>query len=121
MKSLRQLRVMTCLATALIAVPALPAAAAIVSTEQSASAPAGTTSRDRIDALLSREDVARQMAAQGVNPDEARRRLAGLSDQEVQQLANRIDHLPAGGAVASFTDQQLIVILLALILLALVL
>ena len=33
----------------------------------------------------------------GVNPDEARQRVAALSDQELASLSDKVDHLPAGG------------------------
>jgi hypothetical protein len=52
--------------------------------------------RERLTAILLRDDVRQQMEALGVDRDEALARLAGLSDQEVQQIAGRIDQLPAG-------------------------
>jgi len=41
--------------------------------------------------------VARQLTAMGVNPAEAGKRVAALSDQELASLSDRIDRLPAGG------------------------
>jgi hypothetical protein len=53
--------------------------------------------RDRISAVLEREDVRAQLAARGVSPEQARARVAALSDAEAAELAARIDELPAGG------------------------
>jgi hypothetical protein len=52
---------------------------------------------EHLAAWLARGDVAAELARLGVEPEEARRRLAALSDAEAQALAQRIDALPAGG------------------------
>jgi hypothetical protein len=51
----------------------------------------------RIAAALERDDVRAQLAAWGVSLDEARARVAALTDAEAADLAARIDALPAGG------------------------
>jgi len=53
--------------------------------------------RERIAAVLEREDVRAQLAARGVSPEQAQARVAALSDAEAADLAARIDELPAGG------------------------
>jgi hypothetical protein len=53
--------------------------------------------RGRIAALLERDDVRAQFAARGVGADEARARVAALTDAEAAEIAARIDALPAGG------------------------
>jgi hypothetical protein len=53
--------------------------------------------RDRIAAVLEREDVRAQLAARGVSREQAQARVAALSDAEAAELAARIDELPAGG------------------------
>ena len=53
--------------------------------------------RERIAAALEREDVRAQLAARGVSREQARARVAALSDAEATELAARIDELPAGG------------------------
>jgi hypothetical protein len=50
-----------------------------------------------LDTLLAREEVRAQLIAWGVDPDEARARAARLSPTELEQLATRMDELPAGG------------------------
>jgi hypothetical protein len=53
--------------------------------------------RTEMQALLSRDDVQKQLVALGVNPADARDRVAALTDQELKQLQDRINELPAGG------------------------
>src|SRR5262245_36894150 len=50
----------------------------------------------RIDAVLAREDVRKQLEHYGVDPVAANERVAALSDEELQTLANNLDGVPAG-------------------------
>lgn len=70
----------------------LPAQGGMVSTESSVAA-----DRDRIASMLDRSDVRAQLEARGVSSSDAKARVAALTDEEVVQLAGRIDSLPAGG------------------------
>jgi hypothetical protein len=91
-----------------------------VTTEQVVDAKAAASDRERLAAVLLRDDVREQMEALGVDRDEAMARLASLSDQEIQQVAGKIDELPAG---QSFIAGVLIIagaVLLALVILDLV-
>ncbi len=54
--------------------------------------------RVRVERLLERADVQEQLKALGVDPAQAKARVAALSDDEAAALAARIDSLPAGGA-----------------------
>jgi len=53
--------------------------------------------RQRITAALEREDLRAQLAARGVNLEQARARIAALTDAEAAELAGAVDELPAGG------------------------
>lgn len=53
--------------------------------------------RTHISGLASRDDVARQLESLGIGQDEAQRRIAALSDSEVQALDGKLATLPAGG------------------------
>lgn len=55
-------------------------------------------SRVQLKTLIEREDVKNQMILLGVNPDDAQKRLASLTDSEVRELQNRINDLPAAGS-----------------------
>ena len=71
----------------------LPALAGIVSTD---SVVAGAE-RERIAGLLERGEVRARLQALGVDPVDAKARVAALSDAEAAQLAAQLDDLPAGG------------------------
>ncbi len=67
--------------------------------------------RGELASLMAREDVRQKMAALGVNPDDAANRIAALTDQEVSQLQNRIDELPAGSGVLAVLGVVLVVLI----------
>jgi hypothetical protein len=50
-----------------------------------------------VQAQLARDDVQRAMMELGVDPQEARHRVASLSDQELLLLEEELESLPAGG------------------------
>jgi len=90
----------------------LPANAGMVSTDAALSAPA----RERIVNFLARPEVHAQLQAYGVNPADAKARVAALSDDEASQLAGKIDSLPAGGdALGTIVWVALVVFLVLLI------
>jgi hypothetical protein len=73
----------------------VPALAGIVGTD----AVVAGVERERLAGLLERSDVQARLQALGVDPAEARARVAALSDAEAAQLAAQMDALPAGGDV----------------------
>jgi hypothetical protein len=80
-------------------VTSLPIGAAhagLVTTDQLLEQRTAAAERERLAAILLRDDVRQQMEALGVDRNEAIARLASLSDQEVQQIAGKLDELPAG-------------------------
>lgn len=71
--------------------------AAMVGTETVLNMVQEQDARERVRNFLDRQDVQAAMAAQGINPAEAKARVDCLSDAEVLQIAARLDQLPAGG------------------------
>lgn len=51
----------------------------------------------RIDSRLAREDVRQAMQGYGVDTDQARARVAALTDEEILQLDGKLAQLPAAG------------------------
>ena len=51
----------------------------------------------RVDARLAREDVRQTMQSLGVDPDQARERVAALTDAEILQVDGKLAQLPAAG------------------------
>ena len=54
-----------------------------------------------IHTTLQREDVRTALLEHGVDPTHVEQRLNQLTDQEIQQLANRFDELPAASGVGA--------------------
>lgn len=52
---------------------------------------------ERVERLLSQEQVRDQLVTLGVDPAWARARVAGLTDAELQLLEDNLSDLPAGG------------------------
>ncbi len=52
---------------------------------------------ERVERLLSQEQVRDQLVTLGVDPAWARARVAGLTDAELQLLEDNLNDLPAGG------------------------
>lgn len=71
----------------------LPASAVIVTTDQVQAA----RDRDKVRTFLDRAEVRAQLENLGVDANAARARVDALTDEEVSNLAARIDTLPAGG------------------------
>lgn len=82
---------------------------AIVAEQQS------TQAREYIATLLEREDVQARMVALGVDPEMTKMRVAALSDDEVQSLADKIEQLPAGGQIGSIIGAALVVFIVLVI------
>lgn len=98
-------------------VPLNLAHAGLVPTDQIVAAEAGDSDRARVQAFLDREDVRNQMQALGVDPADAAKRVAALSDAEVASVANQIDAMPAGQGVVAFIVGTIVFILLVVLVL----
>src|SRR5687768_13411646 len=73
--------------------------ATLVATEQVATSEgvrSATAQRDYVNATLARADVAAGLAERGVSVDQARARVAALTDDEVATVAHTLDTAPAG-------------------------
>ena len=105
--------VLTRLLVPCLVLSTLPARAEMIGTPQLIAPAAQAAQRERVDAFLARADVQKQFEALGVNPAQARERVAGMTESELQSVSNRIDSLPAG---AGAVELVLIIILILLIL-----
>jgi hypothetical protein len=74
--------------------------------------------RERVNALLARPEVVKELERMGIPADEARARVGAMTPEEVRSLAGRIDALPAGGQAS--TRDLLLVILVVLLVLILI-
>ncbi len=100
---------------ALTSMPIGMAQAEMVTTDQVIQNYNSTEDRTQVMDFMLREDVQEQMTLLGVDPEEAARRVAGLSDEEIQQIAGRLDELPAGEGVGAIVGVILIIFLVLLV------
>lgn len=89
-----------------------------IGTEATAAPSQAAQARERVKAVVSRPELARQLQALGLAPEQAQGRVDAMSDAEVLALADRLDAMPAGGALSN--DQLLLVILLVVLILVLI-
>ena len=96
----------------LAATAALPARAAVVNTGEYLAAARAEQSLGAAGAALARADVQAQLTALGVDPQDARARVAALSPAELAQLNARLDELPAGSSVLGLIGAVFVVLLI---------
>ncbi len=91
------------------------AQATLIGTEQVAASQgleSAAAQRERLFATLARADVAAGLAERGVDLEQARARVAALTDDEVAAVAHRIDTAPAGAGDVLGTIVFIFVLLL---------
>ena len=102
------------LVVSLIALPyAAPTQAGMIGVDEALAAQR-QAERGKLHGFLARADVQRELAVLGVDPAAAAERAKALTDDEVQQLAGRIDSLPAGAEIST-TALLLVLIVILLI------
>lgn len=85
-------------------------AATMIATQEAMSADLGT-----VENFLDREDVTRALENLGVDKDEAQRRVAALSPEELRNVAQHIDNMPAAGDIVIGTGAIILILILWLI------
>ncbi|RJG13841.1 hypothetical protein D3879_11615 [Pseudomonas cavernicola] len=91
--------------------------AGMISTQEVVAAQQAEVDRDKVREFLNRASVQEKMQALGVQATFAEDRVDALTVQEVTLLAQRIDALPAGGALST-TDIMIILLIAILIAIA---
>lgn len=72
--------------------------AALVGTDAVMSTAQSGQNRDRVRSFLQRDDVRKLMQSRGLDANAAAARVDAMTDAEVQNVADRIDQMPAGGS-----------------------
>ena len=88
--------------------PYQAAQAAMIGTDQVVTS-SSSADRGAVLSFINRTDVASRLQALGLDPANAKDRVAAMADNEVQSLAGRINSLPAGA------DSGAVVLLLVII------
>ena len=92
------------------------AQAALVGTSQIIDQGDQQIDRDRLRAFLDRAEVRDQLEALGVDSDIAKARIDSLTNEEVADIVDRLDQLPAGGdGLATLVGAALLVFIILLI------
>jgi NADPH-dependent ferric siderophore reductase len=94
-----------------LAAMTLPAHAQMVSTGDAMALESGAL-ESRIEAFLLRDDVAAELAQHGVSHDMAMARVESMSAAELQQVAGRLDEMPAGESVVWIAGAVFIVLII---------
>lgn len=74
------------------------------------------TDRNQLYSVLERADVQQQLQAHGLSPEQAKARVAAMTDAEAAQLAAQIDSLPAGGDPLGALISAVLIVFLVLLL-----
>jgi hypothetical protein len=86
--------------------------AGLIGTDQVVTAAQAQAARATVSSFVSRTEVAGQLQALGLTAQNAKDRVAALTDTEVAKLAGQIDSLPAGANGAGLLVIIAIVILI---------
>ena len=98
-----------------ISMPYGYASAAIIGTEIAKDSIEGQQARNYIFSVFAREEVQKVLTAQGIDSQEAKRRINSLTDAEVIRLAKEINQLPAGGSGLGTIVGAVLIIFLVLL------
>lgn len=110
--SLSSLLILALVITSLPVVAAAPAASELMSTQSVLASDQAGSDRQRINDVLARADVQQALLNQGVSPADVQERVAALSDSEAQQMADRLDELPAGAGVVGALFAVFVILLI---------
>ena len=88
--------------------------AGMIATESTINREQNPTAREYLNNLLVRKDIQAALVSQGIDPKEAKARVDSLSDTEVNNIVNKLNHIPAGGG---FAETLLIVALIVFLIL----
>ena len=90
--------------------------AGLVGTDRVLEQSTAAADRARVLDFMARDDVRQQFESLGVDPAEATARVQALSDDELRQIAGRLDALPAGeGSTIGIIVGAAVVIFLVLL------
>ena len=104
------------IALSIFSIISVPARAAMLDTGKIFKQNQYDLSRKRINMFLDRSEVHKHLVAWEINPDEAKARVDSLTDEEIENIASRIDHLPAGGdGLGAIVGAALLIFIILLI------
>jgi hypothetical protein len=104
------------LALGLFSISWAPAHAAMFTTAEILKQNQQNHERERLRTLFDRSEVRRQLEARGVSSEEARAWVDSLTEEEIAEIAARMDQMPAGAdALGTIVGAAILVFLVLLI------
>jgi len=94
--------------------PYQSAMAAMIETEAVVDSERAHNAREYLKTFLAREDVKSALVSQGIDPQEAQKRIDSMTEAEARLVADQMDQMPAGGG---FFSTLLIVVFLVFVIL----
>jgi hypothetical protein len=73
--------------------------------------------RERVMTMVERPEVAQALEKMGITADQAKARVAAMTEAEVHSLAGKLDALPAGGALSNQDFLFIIIVILLVVIL----
>lgn len=101
---------------AALCLPTSAVMAEIMTSDQMAVQNQTEAEKAKLQAFMDRADVKVRLQAMGVKEPMAKDRVAAMTDQEVHAMAQKIDSMPAGGALSN-SDLTLLLLIVLLLLL----
>lgn len=93
-----------------------PAHAKMINTDEILKQSQHDLSRNSINTFLDRSEVQKYLVDWGISPEEAKIRIDSLTDEEIENIASRIDRLPAGGdGLGTIVGAALLIFIILLI------
>jgi hypothetical protein len=89
-----------------------PASAGMIETTRALDLEQSVEDRRLLMAQIEREDVRTQLEALGVDPEDARSRVAMLTDEQIRELSRGMDQMPAGADSVLFNLLAVFVVLI---------
>lgn len=115
-KSFRPISVFLLVSFCLLNFNVPKAQAQMISTSSVIAEQQAVDQRARVADFMAQEDVKQILTQYGVDAVQAQQRVDSLSNEEIAEIANSIDHLPAGGdAVGAVVGAALLVFLVLLV------
>lgn len=110
--SLKKILTLLVMSSVLVMGVSTPGFADVISTEDLASVSDIESKRSAIKSFLARDAVKSKLSAWGVGEQDVRQRVDALTDQEVQEMIENMDAMPAGEGILETVIAILVILLL---------
>lgn len=114
-RAIKPISILLVISFVCVSMPCGYASAAIIGTELAVNPIESQQARNYIFSVFARDEVQQVLTSQGIDSQEAKRRINSLTDAEVISLAKEIKQLPAGGSIFSTLVGAALIVFLVLL------